>query len=56
MYILAADYNFGQLSAKWTHVIAKKYGGEIIGEEFIPLSVSQFASTIERVQAAKPDF
>jgi len=56
MYILAADYNFGQLSAKWTHVIAEKYGGEIIGEEFIPLSVSQFASTIERVQAAKPDF
>jgi len=56
MYILAADYNFGQLSAKWTHVFAKKYGGEVIGEEFIPLEVTQFASSIERVQQAKPDF
>jgi urea transport system substrate-binding protein len=56
MYILAADYNFGQLSAKWTHVIAKKYGGQIVGEEFIPLSVSQFSSTIEKIQNAKPDF
>ncbi len=56
MYILAADYNFGQLSAKWTHVIAKKYGGEVVGEEFIPLATSQFASTLERVQSIKPDF
>ncbi len=56
MYILAADYNFGQLSAKWTHVMAEKYGGEVVGEEFIPLSTSQFASTLERVQSVKPDF
>lgn len=56
MYIMAADYNFGQLSAKWTHVIAKKYGGEVIGEEFIPLNTSQFASSLERIQSAKPDF
>ncbi|MCD8138859.1 MAG: urea ABC transporter substrate-binding protein [Planctomycetaceae bacterium] len=56
MYILAADYNFGQLSAKWTHVMAEKYGGEVVGEEFIPLATSQFASTLERVQSVKPDF
>jgi branched-chain amino acid transport system substrate-binding protein len=56
MYILAADYNFGQLSAKWTHVFAEKHGGEVIGEEFIPLEVTQFASSIERIQEANPDF
>jgi urea transport system substrate-binding protein len=56
MYILAADYNFGQLSAKWTRVIAKKYDGQIVGEEFVPLSVTQFSSSIERIQKAKPDF
>jgi branched-chain amino acid transport system substrate-binding protein len=55
-YIMAADYNFGQLSAKWTHEIVKKYGGEIVGEEFIPLATSQFASSLERIQNAKPDF
>jgi branched-chain amino acid transport system substrate-binding protein len=56
MYILAADYNFGQLSAKWTHVIAEKYKGEVVGEEFVPLSVTQFSSSIEKIQAARPDF
>lgn len=56
IYIMAADYNFGQLSAKWTREIAKKYGGEIVGEEFVPLATSQFASSLERIQSAKPDF
>ena len=35
MYILAADYGFGQVSALWTHVAAGLYGGEVVGEEFI---------------------
>jgi urea transport system substrate-binding protein len=56
MYILAADYGFGQVSAQWTHVAAGLYGGKIVGEEFIPLGNSQFASTIANVQRAKPDF
>lgn len=56
MYILAADYNFGQLSAKFTHMFAEKHGGEVIAEEFVPLEVTQFASSIERIQEAKPDF
>jgi urea ABC transporter substrate-binding protein len=56
MYILAADYGFGQLSAQWTHVAAGLYGGKIVGEEFIPLGNSEFASTIANIQKAKPDF
>jgi len=56
MYILAADYGFGQVSALWTHVAAGLYGGEVVGEEFIPLGNSQYSSTIQNVQAAKPDF
>ena len=56
MYILAADYGFGQVSAQWTHVASGLNGGTIVGEEFIPLGNSQFASTIANVQKAKPDF
>lgn len=56
MYIVAADYNFGQISAMWTHVAAGIYGAEVVGEEFVPLSVSHFSSTLERIQKAKPDF
>ena len=32
------------------------YGGKIVGEEFIPLGNSEFASTIANIQKAKPDF
>ena len=56
MYVLAADYGFGQVSALWTHVAAGLHGGEIVGEEFIPLGNSEFAASIANIQKAKPDF
>lgn len=56
IYILAADYNFGQLSAAWTKAFAPLLGAEIVGEEYIPLEVSQFSTIISRVQRANPDW
>ena len=55
VYTIAADYNFGQLTAQWVKKATVKYGGEIVGEEFLPLSVSQFSSSIEKIQQADPD-
>ena len=56
VYTVAADYNFGHLSAEWGRSILKPLNGEIVGEEFIPLGVSQFAQTIQNIQRAKPDW
>jgi len=56
IYTIAADYNFGQLSADWVKVLADENDAEVVGEEFIPLSNSQFGSTINRIQEADPDF
>ena len=56
VYVIAADYNFGQLSAEWNRSILKGLGGTVVGEEFIPLGVSQFAQTIQNIQKAKPDW
>ncbi|WP_034389519.1 urea ABC transporter substrate-binding protein [Comamonas thiooxydans] len=56
VYTIAADYNFGQISAEWVRNIVKENGGTMVGEEFIPLSVSQFGQTIQNIQRAKPDF
>ena len=56
VYVVAADYNFGQLSAEWNRMILKDLGGTVVGEEFIPLGVSQFAQTIQNIQKAKPDW
>jgi branched-chain amino acid transport system substrate-binding protein len=55
-YIIAADYNFGQLSADWIRAYVEENGGEVVGEEFPPLSGSQYGSSINRIQDADPDF
>jgi len=55
IYTIAADYNFGQLSADWVRILAAENDAEVIGEELIPLSVSQFGSTINNIQEADPD-
>ena len=52
VYTIAADYNFGQISAEWVRQIVKENGGTMVGEEFIPLSVSQLSQTIQKIQAA----
>ncbi|MBY0351888.1 urea ABC transporter substrate-binding protein [Tabrizicola sp.] len=56
VYTIAADYNFGQISAEWVRKIVEENGGTMVGEEFIPLGVSQFSQTIQNIQGAKPDF
>ncbi|MCA3574645.1 MAG: urea ABC transporter substrate-binding protein, partial [Aestuariivirga sp.] len=56
VYTIAADYNFGQISAEWVRNIVKENGGTMVGEEFIPLGVSQFSQTIQNIQTAKPSF
>jgi len=54
-YILAADYNYGHITAKWMEKIIKENGGEVLGVEFIPLDVSNFAPMIARIQDSNPD-
>lgn len=55
IYTLAADYNYGHISADWVKVYLKQAGGELLGQEFIPLNVVDFNSVIQRLQSAKPD-
>jgi branched-chain amino acid transport system substrate-binding protein len=54
-YTLAADYNYGHISADWVKVYLKESGGELLGEEFIPLDVVDFGSVIQRIETAQPD-
>lgn len=56
VYTLAADYNFGQISAEWVRQIVEENGGTMVGEEFIPLGVSQFGQTIQNIQSTEADF
>ncbi len=65
-YTIAADYNFGHISWKWWDIFWRNGGGiapaagmvqgEHVGKaEFIPLDVTDFNATIQRIQQAKPD-
>ena len=55
VYILAADYNYGQITARWIQKFVEENGGEVVGVDFFALDVSDFGSTIAKVQTAAPD-
>jgi len=55
VYIVAADYNYGQITSKWITKYTREGGGEVLGADFFPLDVTQFGPAISKIQAAKPD-
>lgn len=56
IFVMAPNYNFGTISAHWVKIYAEKFGGEVLGEDFLPLTVTDYSPTIQKIQAAKPDF
>jgi branched-chain amino acid transport system substrate-binding protein len=55
IYIMAPDYNFGTISGHWVHEYAKLNGAEVVGEDYLALSVTDYSPTIQKIQAVKPD-
>ncbi len=56
IYIMAPDYNFGTISAHWVEYYADQFGAEVLGADFLPLTVTDYSPTIQKIQAAAPDF
>jgi urea transport system substrate-binding protein len=56
VYTIAADYNYGQITAKWITYYTEQRKGTVVKTEFFPLSVADFASTIAKIQDANPSF
>ena len=56
IYVMAPNYNFGTISAHWVTYYANEYGGEVVGADFLPLTATDYSPTIQKIQAAKPDF
>ena len=56
VYILAADYNYGQITAKWLQHYVKQRGGAVADTGFFPLDVADFGSTIAKIQQAGPNW
>jgi branched-chain amino acid transport system substrate-binding protein len=55
IYVLAADYNYGQITSKWITKYTREGGGEIASVDFFPLDVTNFGPAISKIQEAKPD-
>jgi branched-chain amino acid transport system substrate-binding protein len=55
VYIVAADYNYGQITAQWMQKFVAENGGETLGVEFFPLDVTNFGPTINKIQQAAPN-
>ena len=55
IYVVAADYNYGHISADWVKKYAEQAGAHVVNTEFIPLESSDFGSVINNLQSAKPD-
>ena len=55
VHILAADYNYGQITARWIRKYVADNGGESVAVDFFPLDVSDFGSTIAKIQTVDPD-
>jgi branched-chain amino acid transport system substrate-binding protein len=56
VYTVAADYNYGQITAKWVEHYVKARGGTVVKSDFFPLDVADFGSTIAKIQDAAPSF
>ena len=54
-YILAADYNYGILSAEWAKYYIREFGGELVGTEYIDQDIRDFSSVIDRIEQLKTD-
>ncbi len=54
-YIIAADYNYGQITSKWMTKYTREAGGTVAEIDFFPLDVTDFSAAISKIQQAAPN-
>jgi urea transport system substrate-binding protein len=55
IYLLGSDYVFPRTANKIIKAQLGASGGEVAGEEYMPLGGTEFSTIISKIQAAKPD-
>ncbi|MBB6467994.1 urea transport system substrate-binding protein [Aminobacter lissarensis] len=56
VYLVGSNYIWPKESNKNAKVWLEKVGGEVVGEEYVPLGGSEFAPIFNKIRQAKPDF
>lgn len=55
IYIVGSDYEFPRKTIAFAKEYIKKYGGEIVGEEYTPTNETDFSSVVNRIKASGAD-
>lgn len=55
IYLLGSDYVFPRTANKIIKAQLAAKGGEMVGEEYVPLGGTEFSTIISKIQAAQPD-
>jgi urea transport system substrate-binding protein len=56
VYLIGSNYIWPKESNKYAKVALEKVGGEVVGEDYVPLGGSEFTPIFNKVRQAKPDF
>jgi ABC-type branched-subunit amino acid transport system substrate-binding protein len=54
-YLIGSDYVWPWQSHRWIKTYIKESGGEVVGEEFVPVGEDDHEAPLSRIRAAKPD-
>lgn len=55
VYLIGSDYAFGRGMLEFTRDYVESKGGEILGEEYLPMDGSDWTAIISKLKAADPD-
>lgn len=54
-FLIGSDYAFGRGMLEFTRTYVEANGGEILGEEYLPMDGSDWTSIISQLRSAEPD-
>ncbi len=54
--IVAADYNYGQINARWIQFFAERNGAEVVDTQYFDLTTTDFTGAIKQIEEVEPDF
>lgn len=54
-YLIGSNYIYPKEENNYCKKLLEKYGGEVVAEEYVPLSHSEFSSVINKIRSTQPN-
>ena len=55
VYLVGSNYIYPKVTNQAVKALLKKFGGNVVGEEYAPLGTSEFSTTINKISRARPN-